>query len=153
MILVNADDFSLLRSAKRASRDVIDDHKEDEGHDGSVRADRDGVGELNAELTVVVVDPASRDDGESIEESDAAVGEETSAESADESSDTVGGEDIEGVIEVEDVLELGGIWKIGEVESISCFVRSDLTLVGLRGERPWRNATAVPVLAPTLPKP
>ena len=56
-----------------------------------------------------MVEPASRDLGEAVEMSYVVCGEERGEDVADKTSNGVLGEDIEGVVDAEDELELGGI--------------------------------------------
>ena len=64
------------------------------GHDEGVAETRDGVGDLVAELDVVVVEPAAVDFGDSVEAGHALLCEEAGEQVADDTADSMGGEDL-----------------------------------------------------------
>ena len=66
------------------------------GHDEGVAETRDGVGDLVAELDVVVVEPATGNGREAaVEAGNASLGEEASEDVADDTADRVRGEDLQ----------------------------------------------------------
>lgn len=105
--IVNTNDLGLFVGAEAAAGDEVHDPEDDGGHDEGVGDTGGGVGELVAELDPVVIEPASRDNGDAVKGSDGSLSEEGSADVADETTDGVSGEDIEAIIVVEDELELG----------------------------------------------
>ena len=64
------------------------------GHDEGVAETRDGVGDLVAELDVVVVEPAAGDDREAVEPSHARLREEAREHVADHTANAMRGEDL-----------------------------------------------------------
>lgn len=63
------------------------------GHDERVGETRDGVGQLDTELAVVMVEPATRND-RAIVSCDACLREKTSQDVADDAPDSMRGEDL-----------------------------------------------------------
>lgn len=106
--IIDANDLGLLRSAKSEAWDEVHDPKDDGGHDERVAEASAAVGELVAQLDVVAIWPASRDLGEAVEVGDISLGEEGGEKVADDSANTMGGEDIERVVVAEDKLEFRG---------------------------------------------
>lgn len=104
--VVDTDDFALLVCSKSAARDEVHDPENDSGHNERIRNTGDRVGELVTKLNVVVIKPATGDGGKTVEAGDGGLSEEASADVADNTTDSVSGEDIEAVIVVEDELEL-----------------------------------------------
>jgi hypothetical protein len=107
--VVDAEDLGLLSSAEGEARDQVHQEEDDAGQGEGVEAACHGICELIAELHPVVVEPAAGDHGYAIQMCNVVGGEESSEDVADEAADGVFGEDIEGIVDAEDELELGGI--------------------------------------------
>lgn len=120
--IVDAEDFSLLGSAERETWDQVHDKEDDAGTAEGVDTASYGISELVAELDPVAIEPAAGDDAEAVEMCYVVCGEESGQDVANETADGVLGEDIEGIINAEDELELGGVLEdvslceIGEKE-------------------------------------
>ena len=111
--IVDAEDLGFLRGAQGEAGDQVHDEEDDAGAEEGVGCARDGIGDLVAELNPVLVEPAAVDLGEAIEVRYVVGGEEGCEDVADESTDGVLSEDIEGIVDAEDKLELGGILMKG----------------------------------------
>ena len=70
------------------------DPEDDGGHDEGVAKACARIGELVAELDVVVVEPASGDDGDVVEACDRSLGEEAGEDVTDDSADAVRSKDL-----------------------------------------------------------
>lgn len=107
--VVDAHDLGLLGRAQRQPGDQVHHEEDDAGQDEAVRHAGHGVGKLVAQLNPVVVQPAAGDRAEAVEMRDVVGCEEGGQDVADEAADGVLGEDIEGVVDTEEELELGGV--------------------------------------------
>jgi len=103
--IINTDDFAFLISAKPETRDEMHDPADDRGHYEGITETGARVRELDAKLAPIVIEPATSDDS-AVESGNRGLGEEGSHEVADDTTDTVRGEDIETVIVLEDEFEL-----------------------------------------------
>lgn len=91
--IVDPQYLGLLVDANAEVGDEMHDPEDDGGHAEGIGETGDGVGELIAELNVVVVDPASWN-FEAIEGGDARLGEQGGEEVANDTTDTVRSEDL-----------------------------------------------------------
>lgn len=107
--LVHAHDLLLLGSTELEAGDEVQDEQDGAADDERVGHAADSVGELVRELDPMLVEPAAADLGEAVKMGYVVRGEETGQEITDETSNTVDGEDIERVIDMEEELEFGGI--------------------------------------------
>ena len=107
--VVDAQDLGLLGGAQGEAGDQVHEEEDQAGAAEGVDAAGDGVRELVAELDPVVVEPAAGDLGEAVEVGYVVRGEEGGQDVADQAADGVLGEDVEGVVDAEDELELGGV--------------------------------------------
>lgn len=107
--IVNAQDLGLLAGAQRQAGDQVHQEQDDAGHDEAVRHAGHGVGQLVAQLDPVVVQPAAGDRREAVEMGDVVGCEEGGQDVADEAADGVFGEDVEGVVDAQEELELRGV--------------------------------------------
>ena len=108
--VVHAEDLGLLVAAHAAPGDVVHDPEDDRlrrrtsacgrferkgrgthRHDEGVAQAGHAVGDLVAELDVVVVEPATRDLGRAVEAGDARLREEAGEDVADDAADSMGG--------------------------------------------------------------
>ena len=64
----------------------------------------------------MLVDPAALDGGGTVEVGDVVGGEEGGQDVADEAADAVDGKDVEGIVDAQDELELGGVVSEGGAE-------------------------------------
>jgi len=105
--IIDTDDLGLLVGAETAAGDEVHDPEDDGGHDKRVGDTSARVGELMAKLDPVVVEPTSRDGGETVECGDGSLSKEAGADVADDTTNGVSSEDIEAIIVVKEELELG----------------------------------------------
>lgn len=107
--LVHTHDLFLLRSTELETWDQVDHKEDDAAENKGVRHTSDTVTQLVGELDVVVVDPATFDHGSTVKSCNVVGSEQTGEEISDKTTNTVDGEDIEGIINVEKELEFGAI--------------------------------------------
>ena len=93
---------------QRQSRNQVHQEQNNTSPAKGISEARNGVGKLVGELDVVLVEPAARDGGRAVERGYVVCGEEAGHEVADYAADAVDGEDVEGVVDLDQVLELGG---------------------------------------------
>lgn len=93
--LVDTDQFGLLARAKSEipAREEMHRPQNDRGDDEGIGETGDRVGELVAQLDVVVIDPATWDDG-SIQSSNGGLGEEAGEEVTNDTTNSVRGKDL-----------------------------------------------------------
>ncbi|KAL2020697.1 hypothetical protein VTK56DRAFT_7997 [Thermocarpiscus australiensis] len=110
---------ALARAADDGSEPV---HHEQDGarHRERVGPAREGAGQLDGQLRPVAVEPAGGapegdGGGDAVQAGDVGGGEEGGADVADQAADGVHGEDVEGVVDAEEELELGGV--VGEARA------------------------------------
>jgi hypothetical protein len=107
--IVDTQDLSFLSSTERETWNQVHDEQDDAGTEEGVCTTRDGVRKLVTKLDPVVVEPASRDVGETIQMGYVVGGEEGSEDVANETSNSVLSKDIKSIINTENKLELGGV--------------------------------------------
>lgn len=115
--IVDTEDFGLLRAAEGKTWDEVHDEKDNAGSTEGVCETSNGVGKLVGKLNVVTVDPSTWNDSGAIEMSYVVRGKDTSQQVSDDSSNTVLSEDIEGVVNVDEELELGGVVACGSSDN------------------------------------
>lgn len=94
--IVDTEHLRLLRGAEPEPGDEVHDPEDDSGHDEGVPQSGGGVGHLEPELLVVVVEPPARD-GCPVERGNGGLCEEAGEEVTDDTADRVRGEDLERV--------------------------------------------------------
>lgn len=110
LILVDTDNLGSLRGPEVQPGDIHEDLGECGGDDEDIATAGTDVGELDVELLVVVVEPASRDSSiHAVQGDDFILGEETIEEEADDASNGVLSEKIEGVVDADPVLNFSGV--------------------------------------------
>ena len=107
VVVVHANNLSLLSRAHAEEGDEVHDPEDDRGHDEGVGEASGRIGELVAELDPVMVEPAAVNHGNTVEAGNRRLREESGKDVADDSADSVDSEDIESIIVVEEELELG----------------------------------------------
>lgn len=106
--IIDTNNLGFLRSAESAPRDEVHNPEDDGGRDQRVREAGAAVSSLIAKLDPVVVNPTTTDDGDAIKSGNVLLSEKSGEEISDDTTDSMGREDIKWVIVVEDKLELGG---------------------------------------------
>lgn len=107
--IVGSQNLGLIRNAKFESRNHVHDEQDQASHSERVATTCKGVGELITHLHPVSVNPTTIDNGLAIESGNSLAGEEGGANVADEAADTMYGKDVEGIVNVEEELDLGRI--------------------------------------------
>lgn len=107
--IVDAHNFVFFRRAEGEAGNEVDGEEDDARADEGVGEARDGVSKLVGNLDPVAVEPATGDLGETVEMRNVVGSEESSEQVADQTANSVHGEDIESVIDFEKVLELGSV--------------------------------------------
>jgi hypothetical protein len=107
--IVDTQDLSLFGGTQGQAGNEVHDEEDEAGSDKGVCGTRDGIGQLVSELDPVVVEPATGDDSVAIEMRYVIRSEEGSEDIADETADGVFSEDVEGIIDTNEELELGGV--------------------------------------------
>ena len=102
--IVDTEDLSFFAGTEREAWDQVHDEENDTGSAERVDASGDGVRQLVAELDPVVIEPSSRDFGETIEMRYVVCGEEASQDVTDESPDCVDGEDVKSIVDADNEL-------------------------------------------------
>lgn len=107
LVIVHAEQFGFFGGTQVKTRDGVDDEGDDGGDDERVRAGGNDIGDLDVELFVVVDDPATipRAGVDAVEADDRVVCEEGVEDEADDTCDTVFGEDIHRVIDADPVFD------------------------------------------------
>jgi uncharacterized protein (DUF927 family) len=106
--VVLANDLSLLGDTESEAWNDVHNPEDDRGDNKGVAEASARISELVAELDPVSVDPATGNDSSTIKSCDFSLGKEASQDVADDTANSVGGEDIEAIIIAEDKFELGG---------------------------------------------
>jgi hypothetical protein len=106
--IIDTNNLRFFRSAKSAARDEVHNPEDYGGRDQGVREAGAAVSSLVAKLDPVVVNPTTTDDGDAIESGNVFLSEKSGEEISNDTTNSMGGEDIEWVIVIEDKLELGG---------------------------------------------
>jgi hypothetical protein len=103
--VIDADDLVLFRASEAEPRDEM--HRPADGgcHDERVGHAGDRVRDLVAELDPVVIEPAVRGPFRAVERGDGALSKEAGKDVADDTTDGVGGEDIESLVDAEEELK------------------------------------------------
>lgn len=107
--IIDTKNLCLLGGAKGKSWDEVHDEENDAGSEEGVGSSRYGVSQLPAKLDPVVVQPSSWDGSCAVEMCYVVCGEEGSEDVSDETTDGVLSEDIKGIIDTDEELELGGV--------------------------------------------
>jgi hypothetical protein len=129
--VVDAEDFRLLGGPQPQAGNHVHDEQDQTRAGKGVQAAAEGVGKLVAHLDPMVIEPTTGNVRRAVQYGDVVGGEECGADVADEAADTVNGEDVEGIINAEQKLELRGVvGKCGaedtEDDSSPC---RDITLI------------------------
>lgn len=108
LVVVHAEKLGLLRGAKLEAGDEVDDLGDRGGHDEGVGAGGDDGGDLPAENDEVAIEETALGTGvDTIETDDGIGGEESVEDETDDTADTVLSEDIEGIVNADEELDLG----------------------------------------------
>ena len=91
------------------SRDEVENEQDEAAHDERVRHAGDTVAELIGELDPVTVHPTTIDHGGAIQVSYVISGEKSSQKVANQASYAMDGEDVQGVVNMKQELELGSV--------------------------------------------
>lgn len=83
------------------ARDVVDDQSNDGRHNEGVAGTSEDIGDLDVELLVIVIQPATINHVDSVEADDVVGGEEGVEEETDHACDAVLSEDIHAVIDTD----------------------------------------------------
>lgn len=103
LVVVHTQELGLLGSTELQARNHVDGLGQDGRHDESVGAAGDNVGDLDVHELVVAVNPAARDSHvDTVEADNRARGEEGVEDETNNTADTVLGEDIERVVDLEE---------------------------------------------------
>lgn len=94
--------------AGKPTREKGQSQQNDAGHGKRVRHSRHRVSQLNGKLNPVLVDPAAINLGDAVQMRNVVGGEETREQVAEETANAMYGEDVQGVIGTQVILELGG---------------------------------------------
>lgn len=92
--LVDANDLRLLGVAESEEGDEVEDPAEDGRHDERIRHTGDRVGDLVAQLDVVVVDPPTRDLRQAVQAGNGRLSKEPGEDVTADTTDGVGRKDI-----------------------------------------------------------
>jgi len=106
--VVDTEDFSLLSGTETETGDDVHYPENDGGNNEGVAEAGGRISELICKLNVVLVQPTTWDDSDSIESSHTGLCEDTCEEVAKNTANTVGGEDVKGIIVTEEKFELSG---------------------------------------------
>lgn len=107
LIVIHPKQLGFLGSAEVKTRDEVDGVGEDGGHDEGVGSAGDNVGDLDVELLVIVIDPATGNDAgvDPVETDDVGCAEQGVGEEAEHPGHTVLSEDIHRVVNSYPVLD------------------------------------------------
>lgn len=117
LVVVHSEEFGFLGGSEVKTRDVVDSVSENCGDDESVGCACDNVCQLDIELAVVVVEPATSESAgccvletsvDTIKTNDVVCTEESVEHKSDHTGDTVLSEHIHRVVDSNPVLDLGG---------------------------------------------
>lgn len=109
LVIVHTEELSLLGGTELQAGDQIDELGDDGGHDESVGGAGDDGSDLPSEENVVAVEETTGEAGvDAVEANNLAGGEEGVEDETDHAADTVLSEHIEGVVDAEEELDLGG---------------------------------------------
>ena len=111
--IIDAFDFCLFAAAQMETGNDVDDEEDGARSEEGVEAAGNGISDLVAELLPVVVEESSLDYGVAIKMCYVVGGEESGEDVADQSSNGVDREDVKGVINFEEELELRSIVGTG----------------------------------------
>lgn len=98
------------------TRNQVHDKQDGAGENKRVAASGKRIGELDGQLNPVVVEPATLNSRDAIQGGNIVSREKGGADVADEAADAVDGEDVEGVVDAEQELQLGGVVGEGGAE-------------------------------------
>jgi hypothetical protein len=107
--VVDAENLSLLGRAKGKTRDHIHDKEDETCANEGIGATSERVSQLVRELHPVVIEPTTLDAGNAVETGDVVCSKESGENVADKAADAVDGENVEGVVNAEDELQLGSV--------------------------------------------
>ena len=111
LVVVHAEELGLLGRAELEAGDLVDDEGDERRHDEGVRAACEGVGHLDVELLVVVVEPAACDEAgvDAVEADDVVGGEEGVEQEADDAGDGVLCQHVHAVVDLDPELDCGRV--------------------------------------------
>jgi len=105
--IIGSNDLLLVGNTETESRNKVHDEKNEAGSEERVSKTSAATCELISELDIVVVQPSTRDHGEAIKMSYVVSSKESGQDVADETTNTMGSENIDGIIDIHIVLEFG----------------------------------------------
>ncbi len=107
LVIIHSEQFGFFRRAEVQTRDVVDDQSKNRRHDESVAGARNNVGDLDVELLVVVIQPASGDETRAhpIQANNPVGGKQGVKEQPDDSCNPVLSEDVNGIIDSDPELD------------------------------------------------
>lgn len=110
LVVVHTEELGLFRGAEMETRDHIDGLGDEDRHDEHVGAASDNVGNLDIEQAEVPVKETTSDASVDAIEADNVVGREEGIEKqANDATDTMLSEHVEGVVNTDEELELGAV--------------------------------------------
>jgi hypothetical protein len=107
LCIVDTENLRIFRSAKACPGGEVHGPADDGRHDKAPRETRHAIGSLDAQLTIIVIQPAAIDNREPVIGRDGLFRKEASQEVAHDTADGVAGEDIETVVDADHEFELG----------------------------------------------
>ena len=107
LVVIHTEKLGLLSGTELETGDLVDDERKDGAHDESVGGDGNDIDELDVELLPVVLDPATSEKTvvHTIKTNNVVRTEDTVCEKADHTSDTVLSEHVEGIVDLNPVLD------------------------------------------------
>ena len=107
LVIIHTEELGLLGGTELETGNLVDDERKDGAHDEGVGSDGNDIDELDVELLPVVLDPATSEKTvvHTIKTNNVVRTEDTVCEKADHTSDTVLSEHVEGIVDLNPVLD------------------------------------------------
>lgn len=150
--VVNTQNLRFFGGAKAQSGDQVHDEEDETGAEEGVGEAGAGVGDLVAELDPVPVEPAAGDGGHAVEVRYVVCREEAGEDIPDEASNSVLREDVEGIVNTKDELQLRRVvGSRGAQDAVDDGrPRGDVTTPRRNRDQPGHNTRAEPDRRPLL---